>query len=68
MKEIDYKAMFAYNSAIERSARMPKKRLLFYIGFKDTNSLESIVNRLTKKSILKTGLIKIKKIFECCLH
>lgn len=64
IKEIDYSSVLAYNSCIERSVREPKKRMLFYSDTKRGNSLEMVVNKLTRVSIFDKSLMQIKRIVK----
>ena len=62
MKEIDYQDALVYNSAIERSARIPKGRGSFYGDFHDTASLGRLVNKLTRVSLMKKTLRLVKRL------
>lgn len=62
LKEIDYQAAFVYNPAIERSARIPKKRASFYADVNNAESLEELVNRLTRVSFAQKMLRLAKRI------
>jgi len=65
MKEIDYQAALTYNPSIERSVGIPKKRASFYDDVNNAESLEELVNRLTRVSFaqkilrLMRGVIRI---------
>ena len=62
MKEIDYQVALAYNPAIERSAGIPKKRASFYDDVNNAESLEELVNRLTRVSFAQKMLRLAKRI------
>ena len=64
MKEIDCQAALTYNPAIERSVRIPKRRVSFYANFHDTASLERLVNRLTRVSLRHKLLRMAKRIVK----
>ena len=62
MKEIDYQVALAYNPAIERNVGIPKKRASFYDDVNNAESLEELVNRLTRVSFAQKMLRLAKRI------
>lgn len=62
MKEIDYQAILTYNSSIERSVRIPKERASFYANANNAESLERLVNQLTRASFLQKTFRMMKRV------
>lgn len=63
-KEISYQAAFAYNLALERSARRPKKRSSFYAGLDKVESLEDMIHQLTRIGLQKRAIREIKNMIK----
>lgn len=64
MKEIDYQTALIYNSAIEKSARVTEKRLLFYSFYKSSESLYHLIDKLTKTNFRERLIRKMKNFIK----